>query len=239
MFTFKRFEIAQDRTAMKVGTDGVLLGAWATPPLGATDILDIGTGTGVIALMLAQRFEKCQVDGVEIDIQSSLQAKENVASTLWRERITIYNLSVQSFADEIGERRYDSVVSNPPYFSNSLKSPDNKRTTARHNDSLSIEELLISSSRVLKLEGRLSVVLPIQEGEELIKRSIKFGFQTTRVCSVFPTMLSEKPKRLLIELSLTQNKIERQESRLVIEKEKRGDYTEDYIALTKDFYLKF
>ena len=239
MFTFKQFAVKQDRTAMKVGTDGVLLGAWTTPPVGTSSILDIGTGTGLIALMLAQRFEGCNIDAVEIDMQSSLQAEENFKATNWSDRVEMYNQSIEQFVDSIGEKRYECVVSNPPYFSNSLKCPDGKRTVARHNSSLSLETLLDCSCRALKIDGVLSVVLPVQEGSRLIDLSKDFGFKAERVCRIFPTVNSIEPKRLLIELRLSTEDIACICSDLTIENGERFNYTQDYIDLTKDFYLKF
>ena len=224
---------------MKVGTDGVLLGAWATPPIGATNTLDIGTGSGLIALMLAQRFEDLTIDAVEIDEPSSLQATDNFISSPWSDRITMYNSSIQDFVSDLGIKKYEHIVSNPPYFTNSLKCSDKKRTTARHNDSLSLESLLDCSSRVLSSDGMLSLILPIQEGLELIELSGIYGFKVAKVCRVFPTTLSKEPKRLLIELCLTTRIVECQDSCLIIERETRFDYTQEYVDLTKDFYLKF
>ena len=239
MFTFKQFAVSQDKTAMKVGTDGVLLGAWTSPPITITNILDIGTGTGLIALMLAQRFENATIDGVEIDLQSSIQAEDNFKASSWGDRITTYNLSIQEFLEVVGDKRYGCIVSNPPYFSNSLKCPDSKRTVARHNNSLSIEALLYCSSKLISSEGVLSVILPIQEGGDLISLSSQFGFKAEHICRVFPTSLSSEPKRLLIDLRFTANDTVCHESNLVIEKDTRFDYTQEYISLTKDFYLKF
>ena len=239
MFTFKQFAVKQDQTAMKVGTDGVLLGAWAQPPAGVVNILDVGTGTGVIALMMAQRFESCNIDAVEIDSQGATQAEGNFMSSNWSDRISIYNLSIQQFTDEIGDKKYGCVVSNPPYFSNSLKCPDGKRTVARHSGSLSIETLLECSSRVLLSDGVLCVILPTQQGVEMVDLSVKFGFKCVRICRLFPTLLSKEPKRLLIELRLTVDDVICEESDLVIEKETRFDYTQEYMSLTRDFYLKF
>ena len=239
MFTFKQFAVKQDQTAMKVGTDGVLLGAWTTPPMGTSSILDIGTGTGLIALMVAQRFNDCNIDAVEIDSQSCIQAQENFRATSWSSRIEAHNVSIQQFVESVGAKRYECIVSNPPYFSNSLKCPDNKRTVARHNNSLSLEVLLECSSKIIKLDGTLSVILPVQEGCELIDLAAKFGFKTEKLCSIFPTENSKEPKRLLIELRFTTDEIVCTESDLTIEKSERFDYTQEYINLTKEFYLKF
>ena len=135
MFTFKQFHVEQDRTAMKVGTDGVLLGAWAE---GGCTILDIGTGTGLVALMMAQRFEDAQVVGIDIDPDASEQARENVAASPFASRISILHTSLQAFSTE---RKFDAIVSNPPYFEHSLKNPDAARAAARHADSLPFADL--------------------------------------------------------------------------------------------------
>ena len=247
MFQFKQFTIHQDRTAMKVGTDGVLLGAWA-PILSSTQrLLDIGTGTGLIALMLAQRMLKennnstFKIDAIDIDQSSIEQATENISNSPFSQFITTHFTSLQDYSPS---EKYDAIVCNPPYFVASLKSPDANRTQARHTDSLSFNDLLQHSARLLNSEGTLSVILPVNEGNQLIQLASQYGFSLTKLVHIHPTPTSD-PKRLLIRLQITDNKsqiatlqsLNVSKSSLTIELA-RHQYTDEYIALTRDFYLK-
>lgn len=257
MFKFKQFTIHQDRTAMKVGTDGVLLGAWAPIAPTANKLLDIGTGTGLIALMLAQRLTqytmqnaKCiidaeksnlwrenhelKIDAIDIDLSSIEQATENVKNSPLALYITTHHTSLQ---EHTTTEKYDAIVCNPPYFVASLKCPDANRTQARHADTLSFDDLLQHSARLLNSEGSLSVILPINEGLQLIELAPKYEFTLTQLVHVHPTPTSE-PKRLLmhfIKQSTKNSSI--LNSKLTIELA-RHQYTPEYIALTKNFYLK-
>ena len=247
MFQFKQFTIHQDRTAMKVGTDGVLLGAWA-PILSSTQrLLDIGTGTGLIALMLAQRMLKennnstFKIDAIDIDQSSIEQATENINNSPFARFITTHFTSLQDYSPS---EKYDAIVCNPPYFVASLKCPDANRTQARHTDSLSFDDLLQHSSRLLNDEGTLSVILPVNEGNQLIQLASQYGFSLTKLVHIHPTPTSD-PKRLLIRLQITDNKsqiatpqsLNVSKSSLTIELA-RHQYTDEYIALTRNFYLK-
>ena len=247
MFQFKQFTIHQDRTAMKVGTDGVLLGAWA-PILSSTQrLLDIGTGTGLIALMLAQRMLKennnstFKIDAIDIDQSSIEQATENISNSPFARFITTHFTSLQDYSPS---EKYDAIVCNPPYFVASLKCPDANRTQARHTDSLSFNDLLQHSARLLNSEGTLSVILPVNEGNQLIQLASQYGFSLTKLVHIHPTPTSD-PKRLLIRLQITDNKsqiatpqsLNVSKSSLTLELA-RHQYTDEYIALTRDFYLK-
>lgn len=247
MFQFKQFTIHQDRTAMKVGTDGVLLGAWA-PILSSTQrLLDIGTGTGLIALMLAQRMLKennnstFKIDAIDIDQSSIEQATENINNSPFARFVTTHFTSLQDYSPS---EKYDAIVCNPPYFVASLKCPDANRTQARHTDSLSFNDLLQHSARLLNSEGTLSVILPVNEGNQLIQLAPQYGFSLTKLVHIHPTPTSD-PKRLLIRLQITDNKsqiaipqsLNASKSSLTIELA-RHQYTDEYIALTRDFYLK-
>ena len=247
MFQFKQFTIHQDRTAMKVGTDGVLLGAWA-PILSSTQrLLDIGTGTGLIALMLAQRMLKennnstFKIDAIDIDQSSIEQATENISNSPFARFITTHFTSLQDYSPS---EKYDAIVCNPPYFVASLKCPDANRTQARHTDTLSFNDLLQHSARLLNSEGTLSVILPVNEGNQLIQLASQYGFSLTKLVHIHPTPTSD-PKRLLIRLQITDNKsqiatpqsLNVSKSSLTIELA-RHQYTDEYIALTRDFYLK-
>ena len=236
MFKFKQFTIHQDRTAMKVGTDGVLLGAWAPIAPTAQRILDIGTGTGLIALMLAQRYPSLNITAIDIDKSSIEQATENIKNSPFAQYITTHHTSLQSYNPE---EKYDAFVCNPPYFVASLKCPDAQRTQARHTDSLSFDELLSHSARLLNDEGSLSVILPVTEGNQLIALASQYGFTLTQQVHVLPTPTSA-PKRLLMHFtkkSMVNSQQSIVDSQLIIELA-RHQYTPEYITLTRDFYLK-
>ena len=238
MFKFKQFTIHQDRTAMKVGTDGVLLGAWAPIAPTAQCILDIGTGTGLIALMLAQRYPSLNITAIDIDKSSIEQATENIKNSPFAQYITTHHTSLQSYNPE---EKYDAIVCNPPYFVASLKCPDSQRTQARHTDSLSFDELLSHSAHLLNDEGSLSVILPVTEGNQLIELAPKYGFSLTHLTEVHPTPTAP-PKRLLLQFVIRNSQLNHSSllishSSLTIEIA-RHQYTPEYITLTRDFYLK-
>ncbi len=234
-FRFKQFVIEQDQCAMKVGTDGVLLGAWADLK-GVKKALDVGTGTGLIALMLAQRHPDCQIDAVEIEAKAAQQANENVASSPFAKNITIHHCSYQTFSAKHPDL-YELIVSNPPFFNNSFQPNDKTRTLARHTDSLSYQELIQSSFKLLSPKGQLSVIVPYSEMVDFIKEAENIGLYPKRILKVFPT--SSKPcKRVLVSL-WKEKTIHVQQEDLVIEPNKRHEYSKEYIALLKDFYLHF
>jgi len=233
-FSFKYFTICQDRCAMKVGTDGVLLGAWFNVE-GAGRILDAGTGTGLIALMVAQR-SGAIIDAVEIDHNACVQAGENVAACPWHDRIRIYHDSFQHFA-RYTENRYDLIVSNPPWFRNSLKPPVASRTFARHDEMLPMESLLHYGSQILTVNGRFAIVLPADSMQALTEQAYfnnLFPFRITRVRSV-----EGKPhSRCLVTLSsITQMKAS--EDELTIRNSGSSGFTPAYQALIRDYYPAF
>ena len=232
MFHFKQFSIYQDKCAMKVGTDGVLLGAWADVE-NAVRILDIGTGTGLLALMLAQRTSDALIDAIEIEENAYIQAKENVANSSWKERITVFCKALQNFEPA---KKYDLIVSNPPYFLHSLKNPDAAKKTARHTDTLMPSELITHAKRLLCENGRLSVIYPTIEALLFIKEAENQQLYCSRITKVFPN-IGTKEKRLLMEFSVMPAECRTDE--ICIENNARHDYTEQYKELTKDFYLKF
>lgn len=231
-FQFKQFTVYQNDCAMKVGTDGVLLGAWANTG-GAKRVLDIGAGTGLLSLMVAQR-SSAQILGIEIDGLAARQATENVERSDWRDRIKIENVSLQEFVVQTKEK-FDFIISNPPYFNGSLKAESKERTMARHTDTLSYEVLLKSVSTMLTEEGRFAVVLPYSEKERFIPLAATHNLFTSRIVEVYPTPKST-PKRILAEFS--RKKIECEVARMVIESGGRHQYSEEYVELTREYYLK-
>jgi tRNA1Val (adenine37-N6)-methyltransferase len=233
MFRFKQFTINQSDCAMKVGTDGVLLGSWCEIE-NATSVIDVGCGTGLIALMIAQRNSNAKIDAVEIDKAAAIQASENVKISPWSERITLFCEPIQQFAEQCLQK-YDLIVSNPPYFVNSLKSPHPLRTTARHTDSLPLEDLIAVVEKLLHKEGRFAVILPPEQAEITVAIALQNDLHLIRQTTVFTTPTSPV-RRCLMEFSKTKHASEN--STLIIEYSS-NHFTEEYRALTKDFYLKF
>ena len=232
-FQFKQFTIQQDKCAMKVGTDGVLLGAWSDVEK-AGRILDVGTGTGLIAIMLAQRCN-AHIDAIEIDEQACKQAVKNAGECPWHERINIYNISFQEyFTDNIPQ--YDLIVCNPPYFSNSLKAPDERRSIARHNDHFPFDDFFLQCRNNLTKNGKLAIIIPILDLDEKIKLGEENNLLVCRKTIIYP-VLNKKPVRYLLEYSKLSDVL--QEDHLVIESSERHNYTTEYKELTKGFYLAF
>ena len=229
-FAFKQFTIRHDRCAMKVGTDGVLLGAW-TDLTHSRYILDIGTGTGLIALMLAQRCPEAQITAIDIDADAVGQAKENIQASPWKERVEAKLQDVCTYSEQ---GMFDTIVSNPPYFINSLKCPDHQRNTARHTDTLDAGKLIRKVSELLTSDGRFSLILPADQTNELLSLAESQGLYPSRQTWII-TRPGISPKRILLEFRKTPSMFQPDE--LVIELE-RHVYSEDYIALTKEFYLK-
>lgn len=233
-FQFKQFRIVQERSAMKVGMDGVLLGAWANASE-SKRMLDIGSGTGLIALMLAQKNALAEIDAIEIDRDACEEAVFNVQQSDWSGRIKLYCQSFQEFAAET-EKKYDLIVSNPPFFSNGVKAPAKTRAQARHADALPLEVLISGAAKLLNENGRIALVLPIEQLQDVENLAEMNGLFLSRLCRVKPNPV--KPVcRILVELA--SQPVACQEENLMVEFEKHHDYTPEYRELTKDFYLKF
>lgn len=233
-FQFKQFRIIQEHSAMKVGVDGVLLGAWGDSS-GANRILDIGTGTGLIALMMAQKNLKAEIDAVEIDPDAFQEAKQNGKQSLWSNRIHLECYSFQEFAERT-DSKYDLIISNPPFFANGVKAPNETRAQARHSDSLPLDILISGSAKLLSENGKIALVLPIECFHEMEQLAILNKLFISRLCRVKPN--PQKPVfRILVELAKKETNLK--EEQLMIEFEKHHDYTPQYRELTKDFYLKF
>ncbi|WP_299107894.1 methyltransferase [uncultured Tenacibaculum sp.] len=235
-FQFKEFAVHQDKTAMKIGTDGVLLGAWCALGEYPDTMLDIGSGTGVIALMLAQRSDAMTIDAVEIDEDAYEQTVENFEQSDWGDRLFCYNASFDEFAEEMAEdeEQYDVIVSNPPFYTDDFESEDEARNKARFTSSLSFESLINGVSKILSENGVFSVIIPFREEASFVELAKKEGLFPKKVCRVRGNETTEI-KRSLLAFTFNETSVEEEE--LVIEKE-RHQYTDAYINLTKDFYLK-
>lgn len=233
-FTFKQFHIDHSRCAMKVGTDGTLLGAWAALPPHAKKILDIGTGSGLIAIMAAQRHPIAKITAIDIDKDCVMQATENAVASPWAERIEVIESPLQEYSPE---EKFDVIISNPPYFADSMHSPDRQRTTARHTASLSFKELTDGVLRLLADDGLFAVILPTAESELLLSASRGRLF-TWRRCEVWSTPESGA-RRIMLELKREPLKDLAKKEKIIIEQGGRHVYSEEYKALTADFYLNF
>ncbi len=229
-FQFKQFRIEQQRSALKVGTDGVLLGAWCNVA-DAHSILDVGTGTGLIALMLAQRTD-ADISAIEIDEASCLDAQLNFRNSPWSERIQLYAADFNEFQDS-HPVRYDLIVCNPPFFRKSLKSSNSASTMARHDVALSFVQLITGSKKLLNVPGRLAVIIPVEACDDFRETARLEGLYLCRKTTVIPKT-GKSPKRVMLEFSVTQAYPEVGD--LVI-LEERNKYSDEFVALTKEFYL--
>lgn len=229
-FQFKKFTVHQDSCAMKVGTDGVLLGAWFSLESGQS-VLDIGTGTGLVAIMAAQRGAG-KITAVEIDESAAVQAQSNAQASPWADRITVLTSDISDFKSD---SRFDRIVCNPPYFRDSLRCPDSGRNTARHNDSLDYETLVRCAVRLLSDKGTFAVVLPSDMAETFISSAFPAGLRPFRRTDIV-TVSGKEPKRTLIEFSMNPSDCE---SSLLEMVGKDGQETSEYVSLVKDFYLKY
>lgn len=234
-FHFKQFSIFQEKSTMKVGTDGILLGAWA----GSADakvVLDIGAGSGLITLMLAQRVADANIHGVEIEEESFLQAQENIKKSPWANRVEVHHISIQDFAKE-SNLSFDLIVSNPPFFSGGTFSDSNQRNNVRHTVKLPHGDLLLSVRRLLAKDGRFCLILPYIEGLRFCEIAETYNLFCVKSQEVLPKM--DKPvERLLMEFTTVKPNECQKLKPLVIQKGVVNDWTDDFIDLTKDFYLK-
>lgn len=235
-FKFKEFTVHQNKTAMKVGTDGVLLGSWCFVDDYLDTILDVGSGTGVIALMLAQRSDSMTIDAVELDENAYEQTVENFEQSDWGDRLYCYNATFQEFADEIAEEEetYDLIVSNPPFYTDDFETDDLARNKARFTSSLSFDDLISGVVKILSTNGKFATIIPFKEEENFVSLAKAKNLFLNRVCHVQGNVASEI-KRSLMEFSLHESAIKKEH--LIIEIE-RHQYTNEYVNLTKDFYLK-
>lgn len=232
-FKFKQFTVHQDRCAMKIGTDGVLLGAWT--PLGNQpySILDIGAGTGLIALMLAQRCGAETIDAIEIDENAYEQCVDNFEASPWGDRLFCYHAGLDELVDEIDDQ-YDLIASNPPFHTEEVTSGDNARDRARLNSSLPFNELIEGVSKLLSRTGIFATIIPYKAEQPFIALAAEFGLFPNHITRV-KGQTQSKNKRSLLAFSFEKEAI--LEDHLTLEID-RHQYTDAYVALTKDFYLK-
>jgi tRNA1Val (adenine37-N6)-methyltransferase len=232
-FQFKQFRIEQQHAAMKVNTDGVLLGAWANID-GVDSVLDVGTGTGLIALMIAQRNINSIITGIDIDGQAVVDATENVRKSPWPDRISIQHISFQNFA-ETNSGKFSLIISNPPFFSNSVKNTNTRLSLARHNHLLPFADIISGTLSLLDKSGRLSLILPVDEADLFIETASNNGLFLQRIANVKP-FPDKEPNRSLIEFSFLKGETERTVFSLY--DETKVNYSLEFIRLARDFYLK-
>jgi tRNA1Val (adenine37-N6)-methyltransferase len=233
-FSFKQFSVQQDRTAMKIGTDGVLLGAWTPLKNNPFSILDIGTGTGIIALMLSQRSNTQQIDALEIDEEAYEQAVDNFENSPWSDRLFCFHAGLDEFVEE-PEDEYDLIVSNPPFYTEDYKSENEQRDLARFADAMPFEDLIEAAALLLSENGIFSVIIPFKEEEKFMAIAKEYELYPVKITRVKGTPTSEIKRSLLAFVRDENATILADE--LIIETA-RHIYTTEYIELTKDFYLK-
>lgn len=231
-FKFKQFSIVQEKSAMKVGTDGVLLGAWADANKN-NRVLDIGTGTGLIALMAAQRFPIATIEAVEIDPVAAKEAQHNFNLSPWKERITLHQCRIQDFACQ---DYFNLIISNPPFFENSKQSGEVMKDIARHTEQLAFTELIFAANNLLKEGGTFAVIIPAANSTKFVKLSQAQGLFCNKKCFVRSTP-EKDPIRVMLSFNKYKANLEVEE--LVIEENGRHQYSAEYKKLTGNFYLKF
>ena len=233
-FQFKQFSLEQDNCAMKIGTDGVLLGAWAPIAHELFSVLDIGTGTGIIALMVAQRSNAAQIDALEIEENAYEQATDNFENSPWNERLFCFHAGLDEFMEE-PEDEYDLIVSNPPFYAEDYKTNDEQRDLARFQDALPFEDLIEAADLLLSGNGILAVIIPFKEEKRFLAIAHEFELYPTHITRVKGTPTTEIKRSLL---ALSRNKIDNTTIDELVIEIGRHEYTPEYIELTQEFYLK-
>jgi tRNA1Val (adenine37-N6)-methyltransferase len=242
MFQFKKFTVQQDRCAMKIGTDAVLLGAWCPLDNRPFSVLDIGAGTGILSLMLAQRSNVEQIDAIEIDENAFEQCVENFEASPWGDRLFCFHAGLNEFMDE-PEDEYDIIISNPPFYSEDYKTENEQRDLARFQDALPFEDLVEAAHLLLSENGILAVIIPFKEEKKFISLAKNFDLFPFKITRVKGTPTTEIKRSLLAFSRVKKDSSDSEQAKqttsdeLIIETA-RHHYTDDYIALTKEFYLK-
>jgi tRNA1Val (adenine37-N6)-methyltransferase len=234
VFRFKQFEIAHDKSIFKTGTDAVLLGAWVPVPPNCKYILDIGSGCGIVSLMLAQRSD-AMITGVDIDKSSIEEARENADKSPWKNRINFKHISVQNFCTSKSKHAFDLIVSNPPFFANSLKSPVQARNISRHTDTLTFEDLILSVKQCLSISGIFGIIIPVTVTKIIQEQCKNQGLFCTAILQVQPVEYKAINRHILL---FAQEEKQIQIQNLII-RNTSNEYTNNYRSLTKDFYLNF
>ncbi|GAL88283.1 tRNA1(Val) (adenine(37)-N6)-methyltransferase [Jejuia pallidilutea] len=233
LFQFKQFSVQQDQCAMKIGTDGVLLGAWTSVEHNPSNILDIGAGTGILSLMMAQRSNAEQIEAIEIDDDAFEQCAENFENSPWNDRLFCFHASLLEYIEAVDEK-FDLIICNPPFYSEDYKTNDASRDLARFSDAMPMEHIIFAVINFLSKKGKFSIVVPFKEEGKYIEEASLIHLFPNRILRVKGNPTSNI-KRSLIEFSYQKSDAVIRE--LVIENQ-RHQYTQDYINLTKDFYLK-
>jgi tRNA1Val (adenine37-N6)-methyltransferase len=230
LFHFKQFKINQDKAAMKVGTDGVLIGSWDVEII-PKKILDIGSGTGLLSLMMAQRFPSAAIDAIDIDESAYLQTLENIHHNLpLSKNISCFQSSLQNWKSD---KKYDLIICNPPYFEQSIKT-ESSRNIARQSVKLKLEELFYFTSKLIDSKGFFNIILPAENKTKAAETALENGFYLNKICFV-KSNPEKSPKRILLSFSVEKNDLKTSE--MVIENNGRHQYSNEYIEQTKDFYL--
>ncbi|QNL21764.1 methyltransferase [Hyphobacterium sp. CCMP332] len=233
-FRFKRFGLFHGGPSFKIGTDAVILGAWAGRKCHLKKILDIGTGSGIIALMLAQRFEKADVYALEIDGDTALQAKNNFQSSPFKNRLFLINQALKNF--EIKEK-FNLIVSNPPYFSRALLPQNKTNSRSKHSNSLSPEDLFLFASKSLTANGKVTIIYPVEQMNQLFSLAEDYGLFCSSKLYIRPTQ-NHEVHRIILEFT-NSSEVNESENNLIIEENMRHQYHPSYINLCKEFYLNF
>lgn len=233
-FSFKQFSVDQDRCAMKIGTDGVLLGAWTPIENNPFSVLDIGTGTGIIALMLAQRSHAEQIDALEIDEDAYEQATDNFENSPWNDRLFCFHAGLDEFVEE-PEDEYDLIVSNPPFYSEDYKTENSQRDLARFSDAMPFEDLIEAAALLLSENGIFSVIIPFKEEKNFLTIAKEYELHPIKITRIKGTPTTEIKRSLL---AFGRNESDTVLANELIIETARHIYTPEYIELTKDFYLK-
>lgn len=233
MFRFKKFHIHHSRSAMKVGTDGVLVGLLATLPVNSHYILDIGTGCGLISLMLNQRFPQCKIIGIDVDKESLLDARQNIRENNLIQKIELYHTSLQEFSTSM---KFDLIVSNPPFFTPTHKAGNEKRTLARHSSTLLAEDLFSYAKNLLSKKGEIQIIYPISMAKVYEVAAENIGLKMKRKITIYGTP-NKPPKRCFTTWQDTSNEIETLETSNIIIENSRHQYTDEFASLAKPFYI--
>jgi tRNA1Val (adenine37-N6)-methyltransferase len=229
-FKFKKFEVSQDKSAMKIGTDGVLLGSWSDLE-NSRNILDIGCGTGLICLMAAQRNPSSIIKGIELEINAFKQATENCKKSKWNNRISIIHSSLQAFNSS---SKFDLIISNPPFFSGSTESKYSERNLARNTHTLSFKYLIEKSKALMNKNGKFVVIIPFESKNKFRDLANNNNLFLNKICFIKGN-ISSPIKRIMMEFSFTKSELIKEELTIEVD---RHQYTKEYISLCKDFYLK-